>query len=66
MLSSEVSGLNLEFFLEPSVKAGCMMIADQSSDGFDRELGVPQEVGGFLQTRVPEKALEVNTHLKPE
>ena len=66
VLSSEVSWLNLKFFLEPAVKAGRVMISDQGGDGLDRELGVPQEIGGFLQARVPEKALEVNAHLKPE
>jgi len=66
VLSSEVSRLNLKFFLEAAVKAGRVMISDQGGDGLDRELGVPQEIGGFLETRVPEKALEVNTHLKPE
>jgi hypothetical protein len=66
VLSSKVSRLNLKFFLEPAVKAGRVMIADQGGDGLDRELGVAQEIGSFLKTRVPEKALEVNAHLKPE
>ena len=53
VLSSEVRRLKLKFSLEPSVKAGRVMISDQGGDGLDRELGVAQEVGGFLQTRVP-------------
>ena len=58
--------LSLELVSEAAIEARRMVVTNQRRDFFDRQLGLSQKIGGFVQPCIPQKAVQVDAYLEPE